>query len=302
MMIFDCAIIGAGPAGLNAALVLGRARKSVALFDNGTNRNRVTRESHGFLTRDGIKPSKFKQIALEEIKQYPSIQIMSETTTQILRQQDCNSFLIVTSENNTYHAERIILATGVSEIHPQVPEIESYYGITLHSCPYCDGWERKDQALILIAEKEKAVIHMAKLIYNWSKDLIVATNGHSLSSSIQTELKKRKIEIVLEPIKRLHGKDGYLQKVEFASGVVIDREGGFIAPKFYRADPFLEHLDCRLKDDGAVEMDALGRTSQNKIYVAGEYGQLSPSSLILAAADGFNAAIAVNTDITKERF
>lgn len=302
-MIFDCAIIGAGPAGLNAALVLGRARRSVALFDNGTNRNRVTRESHGFLSRDGIKPSEFKQIALEEIKQYPSIQIMTDTISQVLKQQqDSSPFHVVTTENNTYNAERIILAAGVQEIHPEVPAIECYYGTTIHSCPYCDGWERKDQALILIAEKEKAVIHMAKLIYNWSKDLIVATNGHSLSSSIQTELRKRNIEIVLDPIKKLHGKDGYLQKVEFSSGVVINREGGFIAPQFYRSDPFLEQMGCRLKDDGAVEMDALGRTSQDKIYVAGEYGQLSPSSLILAAADGFNAAIAVNTDITKERF
>lgn len=301
-MIFDCAILGAGPAGLNAALVLGRACRNVVLFDNGTNRNKITRESHGYLTRDGIKPSEFKQIALEEVKRYPSVQIMTETITQVVRQQDNNWFQFVTSENNTYKAERIILAAGVQEVHPKIPDIESYYGITLHSCPYCDGWERKDQALILIAENEKSAMHMAKLIYNWSKDLIVATNGHSLSSSIQEELRKRNIEIVFEPIKRLLGKDGYLQEVEFDSGFVIGREGGFIAPQFYRPDSFLEQLGCRLKDDGAVEMDALGRTSQDKIYVAGEYGQLSPSSLILSAADGFNASIAVNTDITREKF
>jgi thioredoxin reductase (NADPH) len=299
-MIVDCAVIGAGSAGLNAALVLGRARRSVVLFDNGTNRNRVTRESHGFLTRDGIKPSEFRKIAIEEIRQYPSIQIQNETITNVVKQDDL--FHIITSDNHTYYAERIILATGVQEIHPKVPELDRYYGITIHSCPYCDGWERKDQALILIAEKEKAVLHMSKLLYNWSTDLIVTTNGHFLSPAIQTELSKRNIEIVQEPIRRLYGKNGHLQQVEFASGVVIAREGGFIAPHFYRSNPFLEQLGCRLEEDGTVEMDALGRTSQDKVYVAGEYGQLSPSSLVLAAADGFNAAIAVNTDITKERF
>jgi thioredoxin reductase len=301
MMIFDCAIIGAGPAGLNAALVLGRARRSVALFDNGTNRNRVTRESHGYLTRDGIKPHEFKQIALEELKQYSSVQLQSETIIQVLKQQEYDHFHIITSQN-TYKAERIILATGVQEVHPSIPEIDKYYGITLHSCPYCDGWERRDQSLIIIAEKEKAANHLAKLVYNWSNDLLVATNGQLLSSSIQTELRQRNIEIVMEPIKKLHGSDGHLQKVEFASGLVIDREGGFIAPQFYRANSFLEQLGCQLKEKGVVDMDALGRTSQEKIYVAGEYGQLGPSALILAAADGFNAAIAVNTDITQERF
>lgn len=301
-MIFDCAIIGAGPAGLNAALVLGRARRSVVVFDNATNRNRVTLESHGYLTRDGIKPAVFKQIATEELKQYPSVHLMKETICRVWKHPDHESFQIVTSDEREYTAERIILATGIQEEHPFVPDLEKFYGVTLHSCPYCDGWERRDQALILIAEKEKALLHMAKLIYNWSKDLVVASNGHALSASAQTELKRRNIEIVLEPIKKLHGSAGYLQKVEFVSGREIHREGGFIVPRFYRANSFLEQLECELKDNGAVEMDALGRTSQKNVYVAGECGQLGPSALILAAADGFNAAIAVNSDITEDRF
>nr|WP_255724683.1 NAD(P)/FAD-dependent oxidoreductase [Shimazuella soli] len=301
-MIFDCAIIGAGPAGLNAALVLGRARRSVALFDNGTNRNRVTLESHGYLTRDGIKPAEFKRIGFQELERYPSVQLVAGTINQVMKQQRHDRFHIVTSGDKEYIAERIILATGVQEEHPSVPEIENYYGISLHSCPYCDGWERRDQALIVIAEKEKSVLHLTKLVFNWSKDLLVATNGKTLSAFAIAELRKRDIEVVMEPIKKLHGKEGYLQKVEFASGLIRDREGGFISPKFYRSNPFLEQLGCELKDNEAVEMDALGRTSQKNIYVAGEYGQLSPSALILSAADGFNAAVAVNTDITEERF
>ena len=139
MMIFDCAIIGAGPAGLNAALVLGRARRNIVLFDNGTNRNRVTLESHGYLTRDGIKPAEFKQIAMEEVKQYPSVQFMTETITQVWKHPNDEQFRITTSQDKEYIAERIIVASGIQEKHPAVPGIEGYYGITLHSCPYCDG-------------------------------------------------------------------------------------------------------------------------------------------------------------------
>ncbi len=300
-MIFDCAIIGAGPAGLNAALVLGRARRNIIVFDNGTNRNRVTQESHGFLTRDGIKPQDFKQIAHRELAKYPSVQLVKDTVVQVVKQVDHDQYAIVTS-NNKYLTEKIILATGVQEIHPTIPALEQYYGISIHSCPYCDGWERRDQALIVLAEKEKGALHMAKLVYNWSTDLIVATNGYPMCPSMHKELANRNILVETDPIKKLHGENGHLQKVEFVSGLIIDRTGGFIVSEFYRSNPFLEQLGCQLKENGQVEMDALGRTSQKNIYAAGEYSQLSPSALILAAADGSNAAFAVNADITHERF
>jgi thioredoxin reductase len=300
-MIFDCAIIGAGPAGLNAALVLGRARRNIIVFDNGTNRNRVAQESHGFLTRDGIKPKNFRQIAQSELTKYPTVQLLEENIVQVIKQADLDRYEVV-STRDKYLAERIILATGIQEILPSIPEIEQFYGISIHSCPYCDGWERRDQTLIVLAEKEKAALHMAKLVYNWSKDLIVATNGFPMCTSIHRELTNRNIFVETDPIKKLYGKNGHLEKVEFVSGLQIDRTGGFIVPEFYRSNPFLDQLGCQIKEDGQVEMDAFGRTSQKNIYVAGEYSQLSPSALILAAADGSNAAFAVNADITHERF
>ncbi|WP_375088475.1 NAD(P)/FAD-dependent oxidoreductase [Peribacillus sp. RS7] len=302
MMVFDCVVLGAGPAGLNASLVLGRARRKIALFDNGTNRNRVTTESHGFITRDGIKPAEFKRIALNELKSYPSIQYFEETVTQISREAVNDIFRILTVDEKVYFAEKIIIATGVHEEFPSVPDIKSFYGKSIYSCPYCDGWELRDQPLIIITENEDAAHHMAKLVYNWSENLVVATNGHEMSKMKKDELQQRNITIVTEPITKLHGKDGYLQMVEFASGLKVERTGGFIVPSFYRPHQFAEILGCELQENGAIVTDDAGRTSQKNIYTAGESSQAGPSSLTLAAAEGSKSAFAVNADITNERF
>jgi thioredoxin reductase len=302
MEIFDCVIVGAGPAGLNASLVLGRARRNVALIDNGTNRNRVTQFSHGFVTRDGIKPEEFRDIALEELKNYPSVQFFQETVTQIQKRSDQTLFQVRTQDEKLYIAEKIILAAGVTEVHPSVPDLKSFYGKSIFSCPYCDGWELRDQPLIVVAEQEKGVHHMAKLVYNWSRDLVVATNGNQISAHLKNELEYRNIVVVTEPIKKLHGEDGYLHAVEFASELKMKRIGGFIVPEFHRPNSFAEQLGCEFKEKGVMVMDGLGRTTQKNVYSAGEFSQVSPSALILAAADGSNAAFAVNADITNERF
>jgi thioredoxin reductase len=300
--IFDCVVLGAGPAGLNASLVLGRARRNIALFDNGTNRNKVTHASHGFITRDGIKPEEFKSIALNELRNYPSVQFFERTVEQIVKQKSNQLFKLVTSEGEEYFSEKIILATGVQEVYPSVQDIKSYYGKSLFSCPYCDGWELRDQPLIVIAESEEAAVHMGKLVYNWSTDLLVATNGQELSQSIKEELERKGCTIITEPIKTIHGKNGYLEMVEFVSGVQTNRTGGFIVPSFYRPNQFAEQLGCELQENGVIVTDELGRTSQKNIYTAGEAVKGGPSSLIISAADGSKAAAAVNTDITSERF
>jgi thioredoxin reductase (NADPH) len=244
----------------------------------------------------------FKDIALEELKSYPSVQFFQGTVTQIQKRFDRTLFHVETQDDKLYIAEKIILAAGVKEIHPSIANLKNFYGKSIFSCPYCDGWELKDQPLIVVAEQEKGVHHMAKLVYNWSKDLVVATNGNQISTPLKNELEHRNIVVVTEPIKKLHGEGGYLYSVEFASGLEIRRIGGFIVPEFHRSNSFAEQLGCEFKEKGVMVMDGLGRTTQKNVYSAGEFSQVSPSALILAAADGSNAAFAVNADITNERF
>ena len=301
MKVFDCIIIGGGPSGLSASLTLGRARRKIALFDDGTNRNRVTHESHGFITRDGVKPQEFKEIGLKELENYPSVSYFKKTITEIIKDVGNEKFIVKTTDNQEFVSEKIILATGIQEIF-SIPNVRNFYGKSLFSCPYCDGWELRDKPLIVIAEKEEHVLHMAKLIYNWSKDLVVLTNGVELSKEGVQELQKRNIKIKSESITKLIGDDGYLQKVELLSGETIIRSAGFVVPSFYRPNQFAEKLGCEVQENGTVVTDGVGRTTQKNIYIAGETEKSGPSSLMISAADGNKTAVSVNSDLTMERF
>ncbi|MEY9970710.1 thioredoxin reductase [Lysinibacillus sp. RC46] len=289
MNVLDCIIIGGGPSGLSACLTLGRARRNIALFDDGMNRNRVTQSSHGFITRDGIKPQAFKEIALKELENYPSVSYFTATVTEIIKDIGNERFTVKTSTSEEFVSEKIILATGIQEIFT-ISSIRKFYGKSLFSCPYCDGWEQKH------------VLHLTKLIYNWSQDLVVLTNGVQLSKEGKIELQKHNIKVISKKIKDLIGNDGYLQKIEFETGATIIRSGGFVAPSYYRPNQFAEKLGCEIHENGKVITDGVGRTTQKNIYIAGETERSKPSSLMISAAKGNKAAVSVNTDLTMERF
>lgn len=301
MDVLDCIIIGGGPAGLSASLVLGRARREIVLFDDKTNRNRVTDEARGFITRDRTNPQEFREIGLKELDNYPSVSYVNATVTEIIKDTDNERFTVKASNKQEYVTEKIILATGIQEVF-FIPSIRNYYGKSLFSCPYCDGWEQRDKPLVVIAEKEDHVMHLTKLIYNWSKDLVVLTNGLKLSKEAVSQLERRKIKIIEDRIKTLIGNDGYLEKIEFESGETVKRSYGFVAPTYYRPNKLVEMLGCEIHENGKVITDGVGRTSEKNVYIAGETETARPSSLMISAARGNKAAVSVNVDLTEERF
>jgi len=181
--LFDCAIIGGGPAGLNAALILGRARRNVMLFDNDNARNAITQESHGFITRDGIKPKKFREIAHKEIARYPSVISANREVTSVSKKK--SKFELVTSKKERYESKTIIISTGLKDVLPSIDNIHDYYGKSLFHCPYCDGWELRNKPLVIIIGEQAQGFHFIQTIYNWSKDLIVCTNGDLFENSGQ---------------------------------------------------------------------------------------------------------------------
>ncbi|MCT4776849.1 MULTISPECIES: NAD(P)/FAD-dependent oxidoreductase [Exiguobacterium] len=297
---YDCIVIGGGPAGLAATLTLGRARRNVAVFDNGTNRNRVTHASHGFLTRDGIKPHEFKAIGFRELQAYPSVSIFNNTIKEIKKDSETGLYVVYTDERQ-YQTENILLATGVQEKF-SLPQIRDYYGKSLFSCPYCDGWELRDLPLAVIAENEAHAHHLAKLVFNWSKNLIVFTNGVEVSADIESDLMRNNIGIYTARIKHLHGNDGMLERIELETGEYITRKGGFVVPTFYRPNRFSEQLLCKTDEHHVIITDGVGRTSEKGIYTAGETEKLNPSSLLIAAAEGNRVATTINLDLTLDRF
>ncbi|MFC4101881.1 NAD(P)/FAD-dependent oxidoreductase [Paenibacillus xanthanilyticus] len=299
-MRYDCAILGGGPAGLNAALLLGRARREVLLLDDGQPRNRVTRASHGFLTRDGVQPAEFRRLAHEELARYPSVAAARQKVIRVNRSP--SGFSLQTASGSQYEAGRIILATGLAESFPDIEGFGDFYGSSLFNCPYCDGWELRDKRLVLVSESAGA-FHTAKLLYNWSKDLIVCTNWQTnLSAEQQIALHRRGISVYTKPIARYEGRDGQLEAIRFKDGTSIARDGGFVTPRFAQKSDFGEQLGCELNAFGAIVTDAFGRTSARGVYAAGDSSVVSPSQLVIAAAEGSRAAMGVNADLTEDVF
>jgi thioredoxin reductase len=297
---YECAIIGGGPAGLNAALVLGRARRSVALFDNSQPRNAVTHASHGFITRDGVTPAEFRRIAYEEVLRYPSVALLPWEVTEIRRTG--NGFAIITSTGQQIEARKLLIATGLRESFPDIPGLRECYGKSLFNCPYCDGWELRDQPLIVVSE-QPGLFHMAKLLYTWSKDLVICTNGHTVLNAEQKQLlKSRNIEVVEQAVTAFIGLEGKLRQVEFADGTKIERTGGFVTPEWQPKAVFHGSLCYEVNEFGGIATDEWGRSTVPGVYAAGDAAYIMPSQLIYAAADGSKAAIGINMELTEEDF
>lgn len=307
-MIFDCVIVGGGPAGLSAALLLGRAKRQVVMIDHNKPRNAVTRSSHGFITRDGISPQQFRVLAQQDLAQYPGIQTIQQKVAHI-EQVEAGLFKVTTegvaegkTEYQSYLCRKIILATGLKESLPAIAGIEAYYGQSLFGCPYCDGWEMRDKPIVFITESIYA-FHMVKQIYHWSNDLVVCTNGQNIFSTEQKDVLEAKGIVVNEqPIAALQGQDGQLEEVLFQNNTSIKRNGGFVTTSWQQGSQLAETLGCALNERGAIATDEIGRTSVKHIYAAGDNAIIEPAQLIVAAAEGNKAAMGVNIDLIMEEF
>lgn len=297
-MLLDCAIIGGGPAGLSAALVVGRGRKQVIVFDDELPRNRVTQESHGFITNDGMTPFEIRQAGEADLQKYPSIKIKRSRIVDIQKKEE--SFTLLTHEGDTFEAKKIILATGLQDILPEIEGIHDVYGKTLFSCPFCDGWELKEKALALIAENQRA-LHMAKLLSNWTKDLIVFTNGHMLAEEDKTLLTAHSIQVIDVPIVSIDHDNGQLRSLQLANGEIVNREGGFVASEFKQSAPFAEKLGCQMTKNAGIETDILGRTTVSGVFACGD-NLGGPAQLVLAAAAGSQAGMGVIHELVQEEF
>lgn len=300
-MLYDCALIGGGPAGLNAALVLGRARRKVILFDDNKARNAVTQHSHGFITRDGVSPGEFRAIGRQELSKYPSVEMYSARIATVTKQG--TTFELVTDSGERFEAAKIMLATGYQEILPAVEGIYDYYGKSLFNCPFCDGWELRDKPLVVIAENEKMASHIPKILYNWSHDIVVCTNGQRVLNEEQKAFfHKYGIGMVEEKIVALAGQAGQLERVVFENGQEIKRTGGLVGVGWKQATTIGQDLGCEFNASGGIATDDMGRTNIKGVYAAGDTSIIMPSQLILAAASGSKAAMGLMADITASYF
>ncbi|KQW07533.1 pyridine nucleotide-disulfide oxidoreductase [Leifsonia sp. Root4] len=301
MSDFDVAVIGAGPAGLSAALGLVRSRRTVLLIDSNRPRNAATLRSHGFLTRDGVPPLELRKLGREEFEGYPGANFHAGLV-QSVRARSGGGFELSArgirgAANLEVTVGNIVVATGLVETMPSVPSLRAWYGTDLHSCVECDGYEKRDEALALIGESAD-LAERALLISQWSTDLIVFTNGaDAVSEPEQRALEARGIAVERRPITDVVGEQGRMTGVLLADGETIPREAGFVRPAWTPAIDYLDGLGIALDADGLIAVDTCGRTSVPGVYAAGDSTAPGPEQLIIAAGHGAAVAAALNRDL-----
>jgi thioredoxin reductase len=297
---YDVVVIGGGPAGLSAALVLTRARRRVAVVDAGRPRNAPASHMHGFLGSDGLAPTELLAAGREEVTGYGG-HLISGTVTDVAVCDGATAttcFQLSLEDGRWLRTRRILVTTGLSDDIPDIPGVRERWGRDLLHCPYCHGYEVRDQPLGVLGGSPEALMH-AQLVRQWSEDVVLFADGSALTTTQREQLIARAIGIVDAPVARLVIEDDHLAGVELESGEVVPRTAVFVRPRFVPHDSLLTDLGCVTRDDGWVSTDATGRTSVPGVWAAGN--AVNPrAQVVTAAGEGSAAAIAINNDLVDD--
>jgi thioredoxin reductase len=290
---YNVIVIGGGAAGLSAALVLGRARRRVAVIDSGEPRNAPASHMHGYLSRDGLPPAELLQLGREEAESY-GVEFVSNRVVSVER-----GFSLVLSDGATMNARRLILATGVTDVLPDIPGATERWGRDFLHCPYCHGWEVRDQSLGVLSTGPDSVEH-AHLVRQWSGDVVFFAHRQELPEIEREQLEASGITVVDGEVQQLVMEGNSLTGIALADGRIVSLKALFIRPSLRpRGSDLIEQLGCETNDLGFVRVDTTGKTSVTGVWAAGNVAN-PRAQVITAAGEGSAAAIAINADLVQE--
>lgn len=298
-MLYDVVIVGGGPAGLSAALALGRARKRVLLCDSGPRRNAAAVNIHNFVTRDGTPPDEFRDVARQQLAQYPNVEARDECVESVTGTRGAFRIGLTAA---VVRARRILLCTGMIDELLALEGFRELWGRSIFQCPYCHGWESQDRRWGYLARADDAphFLPFALQARGWSREVVVFTAGSfPVADETRATLDAADIRVETSPVARLVAREQRLEAVELSNGTRVACEILFAHPP-QRQVALVHALGAALDDDGYVRVDPMkGETSVPGIYASGDLTTRKQGA-IFAAASGSHAAAAINVELTME--
>lgn len=295
---FDVIIMGGSYAGLAAALALGRSLRKVLVVDGGKPANRFTPHSHNFLTHDGTPPSEIATLARQQLHAYASVKQI--TGLVVHASKDEEGFTVTLESGDVYASTKLIIATGIVDVLPDLPGMADLWGKSVLHCPYCHGYEVKGERTGLLANGDNA-FEFGMLLSNWTQQLTVFTNGDSTLTSVQTAtLNHHNIQVVETKIKNLEQERGALTGIVLQNGEVVNLSALYTRPPFRQHSnvPFL--LGCEMTPDGYINIDGLQKTSVPGVYACGDNSSRL-RTVANAVSMGTTAGMMVNKELVMEK-
>ena len=297
MDVYDCIIVGGGPAGLNAGVVLGRCQRKVLLFDTAEYRNRYSHGMHNYLTRDDIKPAAFIEMSRKEIDKY-GVTLINQKVIKARKNED-GVFVVKDDQGQVYYSRKLLIATGLKDPLPEVEGFEEMYGNSVFHCPYCDGWEVRNKRLGVYA-KNKNGFDLAIGLLAWSNQVAIFTDGvNKFKKHEREELAANGVETNHLPVLKLQGTNGMIEKIIFRNGTDYSLDALFFVNGFFQQCDLAETFDCEMSKHGKVLTNHFQQTRTPGLYVAGDADK-DMHFVVIAAAEGAKAGVIINKELQKE--
>ena len=300
-MTYDVIIVGGGPAGLSAALVLGRARRRVLVCDAGKPRNSAAVESHNYLTRDGIAPMEMLRLGREEIARY-GVEFRRTVVTAASRAAAATrghtAFEVTLESGEQFVARKLLLATGVVDVLPDIPGFREFYGRGVHHCPYCDAYEYRDRVIVAYGRGNKAA-GLALNLRTWSPRVVACADGEAVEEPQSGHCRRGEIAVRPQKVIRLEGEGGRLRRVVFADGPPLECDAVFFNTEQFQRSQLPRQLGCRYDPKGHVCTEDRQGTGIPGLFVVGDADD-DVQFVIVAAAEGATAAVALNRQMQEE--
>lgn len=296
---FDVIIIGGSYTGLSAAMTLGRSLRNVLIIDSGKPCNRQAPHSHNFITQDGETPKEISEKAKAQVLKYDTVKFLNGLATSGRKTE--NGFEIKTQSGDTFNAKKLLFATGITDLMPDIKGFAECWGISVLHCPYCHGYEVKQRNIGLLGNGDVG-FELCRHISNWTKQLTLYTNGKStLTAEQMQKIKKHAIEIVEHEISAFEHTNGNIQNIVFTDKSKRQADAIFTKVDFKQHCDIPQQLGCELTEPGYIKIDDFYKTNIHGLFAAGDNTSMF-RAVSIATSAGTKAGIFINKELIDEAF